>query len=73
MIVNKRIYFYMNLNQDQFIVPIAKPTFELMLKTVSKVELLTEQDVDIAWFKLCEKRQELGISFNEMLKMYIFH
>lgn len=73
MIVNQRIYFYMNLTQDQFSQPIDKSTFQLILKVAGGVELLTAQDVDMAFFKLCEKRQELGISFDEMLKMYIFH
>lgn len=72
LIVNQRIIFHLNLIQDQLSKPIDKNSFIIMLETASGHDLLCKEDVDSAFFKLCEKRQSLGLSFDD-LNSYIKH
>lgn len=66
LIIKKRIIYHLSLIQDQPSQPVDVKSFTLMLEVASGSEMRTTQDVDSAFFELCEKRQALGLSFVEL-------
>lgn len=72
LIIKKRIIYHLSLIQDQLSQPVDVKSFTLMLEVASGSEMQTTQDVDSAFFRLCEKRQSSGLSFVELTN-YIKH